>query len=131
MPSEAEWEYAARAGISTKWSWGDSEEDASNYAWYASNSDVKTHPVVQKSPNADGLYDMHGNVWEWTLDCWNHNYNGDPADGKAWRTGNCKSRVLRGGSWLYSPYYMRSASRTGFTTASRVNSGGFRLVQDF
>jgi len=127
LPSEAEWEYAARAGTTSKWSWGDNEESAETYAWYRSNAGGQTHPVGQKSPNAYGLYDMHGNALEWTQDCWNNNYNGAPNDGKAWTKGDCSTHVLRGGSWEYSPYGVSSTFRLSIP---RYNSYGFRLVQE-
>ena len=100
LPSEAEWEYACRAGSTGEWCFGDDESQLTHYAWYQDNSDGKTHPVGQKRPNAFGLYDVHGNVWEWVQDCWNENYHGAPTDGSAWLTGDCRQRVVRGGSWF-------------------------------
>ena len=91
LPSEAEWEYAARAGTTTEWSFGNDESKLSNYAWYGRNSEGKTHAVGQKLPNAFGLFDVHGNVWEWTQDCWHHNYASAPTDGSAWTIG-CRDR---------------------------------------
>jgi len=130
LPSEAEWEYAARAGTTSNWSWGDNEESATRYAWFQSNAGNQTHPVGQKSPNAYGLYDMHGNVIEYTQDCWHSNYNGAPSDGKAWKSGNCKFHVYRGGSWYSSPLNMLSAYR--FIAVGYVGDffTGFRLVQE-
>jgi formylglycine-generating enzyme required for sulfatase activity len=118
LPSEAEWEYAARAG---------SNHD--EYSWNFANSDGKTHPVGQKLPNAFGLYDMHGNVWEWTQDCWHQNYYGAPTDGSAWTTGCIgNSYVIRGGSFSTSLSYMDSAYRSKQEFSS--SSIGFRLVRD-
>jgi len=131
LPSEAEWEYAARAGTTTEWSHGNDESKLGNYAWYAGNSGNKTQPVGQKLPNAFGLFDMHGNVWEWTQDCWHENYVGAPTDGNSWVT-SCSgsSRVLRGGSWYLNPAYLRSASRVRSFPVFRNESYGFRLARD-
>jgi formylglycine-generating enzyme required for sulfatase activity len=98
LPSEAEWEYACRAGTTTRYSFGDSESELDDYAWYRDNSGRKTHPVGQKDPNSWGLHDMHGNVWDWVQDSWHSDYNGAPDDGSAWESGDGPSRVLRGGS---------------------------------
>ncbi len=131
LPSEAEWEYAARAESTGKWSFGDDESQLGQYAWYDKNSDRKTHPVGQKKPNAYGLYDMHGNVWEWVQDWYNDNYRGAPTDGSAWESvGEQKLRVLRGGSWDYGPASLRSARRVGFPPAYRYfDFLGFRLAR--
>ena len=130
LPSEVEWEYAARAGSNTKWSFGDAEYQLGDYAWNGANSDNKTQRVAQKRPNAFGLFDMHGNVWEWTQDCWHGGYSGAPTDGSAWTTGCSGSgRVLRGGSWLNGPAYLRSAGRIRDTPDIRVNYIGLRLAR--
>ena len=129
LPSEAEWEYAARAGSNTKWSFGDNVSQLGEYAWFLSNSQSKTHPVAQKKPNAFGLYDMHGNVWEWTQDCGNANYFGAPANGSAWESGDCGSRVLRGGPWSGFPSELRSADRNRNSPDPRGNYIGFRLAR--
>jgi len=129
LPSETEWEYALRAGSSSKWSWGDSESMAWKYAWYDANSDKQTHPVGRKKPNRWGLYDMHGNVWEWVDDCYN-NYSGAPSDGSARESGDCSERVLRGGSWYDDPVFMRSANRGRKPAGHRSSNFGFRLVHD-
>ena len=126
--SEAEWEYAARAGSQTAYSFGDHEKELDRYAWFDHNSGVKTHPVGEKLPNAFGLHDMHGNVWELTQDCWNENYNGAPTDGSAWTRGDCSLRVVRGGSWVIDPQYLRSANRIGDPTALRNGNVGFRVT---
>ena len=124
--SEAEWEYAARAGSQTAYS---TEDDVGRYAWFRDNSGGKPHPVGEKLPNAFGLHDMHGNVWEWTQDCWNMNYNGAPTDGSAWTRGDCSLRVVRGGSWVIDPQYLRSANRIGDPTALRNGNVSFRAAR--
>jgi formylglycine-generating enzyme required for sulfatase activity len=135
LPSEAEWEYAARAGTTTRYSFGDDESMLGDYAWYDVNSDNKTHEVGQKKPNPWGIYDIHGNVWEWVQDEWYGNYNGAPADGSAWE-GDCSYHVIRGGcwggSWLSRARGCRSAgrSRLGYGPGYRDTSVnlGFRLL---
>ena len=111
--SEAEWEYAARAGTTTRYSWGDdppTPEQANFGRNVGKTTEVGTYP-----PNPWGLHDMHGNVWEWVEDCWNESYQGAPSDGSAWTSGDCSRRVLRGGSWVNDPEYLRSADRGGTT----------------
>jgi formylglycine-generating enzyme required for sulfatase activity len=127
LPSEAEWEYAARAGSRTEWYFGDNENELGRYAWFSGNSGNSTHPVGEKLPNAFGLHDVHGNVREWTADCWNDNYNAAPSDGSAWLAGNCSRRVLRGGSWRVAPPDLRSASRYWLSASSRDDFIGFRV----
>ena len=129
LPSEAEWEYAARAGSQSKFSFGDNENELGTYAWFLGNSSRKTHPVGEKQHNVFGLFDMHGNVWQWTQDCLNENYVGAPNDGSAWTQGDCSRRVLRGGSRGLNPQNLRSAYRNWFATADRVNSVGFRVAR--
>ena len=131
LPSESEWEYAARAGTTTEWSFGDDESKLGNYAWFARNGGGRTQAVGQKLPNAFGLFDVHGNVWEWTQDCWHETYAGAPADGSAWTTG-CSGnyRVLRGGSWGNSPAILRSADRIWYIRGGQFSSFGFRLARD-
>jgi formylglycine-generating enzyme required for sulfatase activity len=130
LPSEAEWEYAARAGSATDWSHGNDESRLADFAWFSANSGAKAQPVAQKRPNAFSLYDMHGNVWEWVQDCWQDSYRGAPADGSAWSVG-CSSnkRVLRGGSWDYNPANLRSAYRSWNTPGNRNYFSGLRLAR--
>jgi formylglycine-generating enzyme required for sulfatase activity len=130
LPSEAEWEYSARAGSNAKWSFGDAEYQLGAHAWYADNSQNNSQRVAQKKPNAFGLFDMHGNVWEWVQDCWHENYAGAPTDDRAWTTGcSGSSQVLRGGSWFDFPAYLRSAIRLRGTPVNRFISYGFRLAR--
>jgi formylglycine-generating enzyme required for sulfatase activity len=119
--TEAEWEYAARAGATTRYAFGDAI--AKGQALFSAN---RTVAVGSFQPNAFGLYDMHGNVSEWVQDCWNENYNGAPSDGSAWLTGDCGRRVLRGGSWFVIPRALRVANRLKSASGSR-DSWGFRV----
>jgi formylglycine-generating enzyme required for sulfatase activity len=139
LPSEAEWEYAARAGTSTKYWWGDqASHEYANYGkddccgGLAQGRDkwVNTAPPAQFPANAFGLHDMHGNVWEWVEDCWHTSYTSAPSDGSAW-TSNCSStsRVLRGGSWDDYPRYLRSAVRNDDSPAFRSNIIGLRVAR--
>ncbi len=135
--TEAEWEYVARAGTTTAFSFGSTiTPQQANYhtnGFYADSptavSGGQTVPVGSYAPNAFGLYDVNGNVWEWTEDCWNANYDGAPADGSAWVAGNCFLRVLRGGSWSSGPWALRSAFRSLFIASSRSTDYGFRLAR--
>jgi formylglycine-generating enzyme required for sulfatase activity len=113
LPTEAEWEYACRAGSTNDFCYGNGDGLLREYAWYISNSDNMTHPVGGKQPNAWGLFDMHGNVWEWCQDIYRENYIGAPTDGRAWTQaqGSVTNRVLRGGSWYSEPSVLRSANR--------------------
>jgi formylglycine-generating enzyme required for sulfatase activity len=129
LPSEAEWEYAARAGTNTRYSYGDDESKLGDYAWYDENSDSKTHPVGQKKPNPWGLYDMHGNVWEWVQDKWHDNYNGAPTDGSSWEGGDGSDRVVRGGAWYAGAGSCRSANRVSLDPGGRSSYLGFRLLR--
>jgi formylglycine-generating enzyme required for sulfatase activity len=133
LPSEAEWEYAARAGTTTRYSFGNDESifgyygsKLGDYAWYSANSGSKTHDVGQKKPNPWGLYDMHGNVWEWVQDNWHDNYNGAPTDGSSWERGS--DRVARGGSWDLFSGRCRSAVRNDNGPGSGTFLG-FRLLR--
>ena len=129
LPSEAEWEYACRAGTDTVYSFGDDPAQLGDYAWYSENSDIETHPVGQKKPNAFGLCDMHGNVWEWQSDRWHDDYNGAPADGSVWERRDSDRRVLRGGSCYSDAKFLRCAVRYRFNWQYRWDfNRGFRLV---
>jgi len=130
LPTEAEWEYACRAGTTTCWQHGDSESGLGDYAWYSANNTPSGAKVVgQKLPNAFGLYDMHGNVWEWVQDWYHSSYTGAPTDGSAWEDPVSTSRVLRGGSYYYSAANCRSADRHNNSPANRSTLNGFRLVR--
>jgi len=119
LPSEAEWEYACRAGTTTNYYSGDSESDLGRVGWCSLNSGSWTHPVGYKSPNAWGLYDMHGNVWEWCEDWYHESYSGAPDDGRAWASSEGASSVLRGGSWLRNPDSCRASNRYWYVTNIR------------
>jgi formylglycine-generating enzyme required for sulfatase activity len=128
--SEAEWEYAARAGTQTAYSWGDEiGENNANCKGCGSQWDNRqTAPVGSFATNAFALYDMAGNVYEWVEDCLHNNYEGAPDDGSAWvGDGDCSNRILRGSSWLDSPVYLRSADRYRGATDLRNDSLGFRI----
>jgi formylglycine-generating enzyme required for sulfatase activity len=126
--SKAEWEYTARAGTTTSYSFGRDETALGNYAWYDKNSNKGTHPVGEKTANAFGLFDMHGNVWEWVEDCY-ESYKRTPVDGSAWTKGDCSRRVVRGGAWFNPPRDLRSASRVWSTTVNRTYVLGFRVAR--
>lgn len=127
LPTESEWEYAARAGTSTRWSFRDAESQLGAYAWFSGNSNSRTQPVGGKAANPWGLFDMHGNVWEWVEDCYNDSLANTPTNGAANTTGSCSYRVNRGGSWYDYPLVLRSASRSGSAPANRLDYLGFRL----
>lgn len=117
LPTEEEWEYAARAGSIGKWCVGDNESKLSQYAWLNSSS---THPVAKKKPNRWGIYDMHGNVWEWVSSCYTKTYNSECYE---------NYKVLRGGSWFSSNHEFRSAGRYYNSTFFRSNIFGLRLAR--
>jgi formylglycine-generating enzyme required for sulfatase activity len=129
LPTEAEWEYAARAGTPTRWSFGDDEAKLGRYAWYSKNLGIQAHAVGTREPNPWGLHDMHGNVWEWVQDCWHDDYQGAPADGSTWEGGDCGFRVLRGGAFDGVPGLLRSAYRAGFVPVYRDRFDGFRCAR--
>ena len=135
--SESEWEYVARAGSATRYWWGDEVgRNRANCDGCGSRWDARqTAPVGSFSPNAFGLHDVHGNVWEWVQDCWNDSYDGAPDDGSAWESGLCGSRVVRGGSWQSGtiPRYVRAAKRGWnlalYPTFRNVGAVGFRVAR--
>jgi formylglycine-generating enzyme required for sulfatase activity len=129
LPSEAEWEYACRANTRTRFCSGNREIDLVRVGWFSGNSHNKTHPVGSLEPNLWGLYDMHGNVWEWCEDWYHDSYKGAPQTGKAWETGEGTYRVMRGGSWYSYGGYCRSASRDWYKPETRNGYVGFRLVR--
>jgi formylglycine-generating enzyme required for sulfatase activity len=145
LPTEAEWEFAARAGSPAARYWGDDPVQACRFANVADQSRQQTWGFGQKHectdghyftapaggyvPNRFGLYDMLGNVWEWTEDCANASYAGAPSDGSAWLAGDCAQRMLRGGSWSTVPRFARSATRHKNTADHRDNLTGFRLAR--
>ncbi|AVQ72763.1 serine/threonine protein kinase [Microcystis sp. MC19] len=130
LPTEAEWEYACRAGTTTRFYFGDDANQLGDYAWYDGNSQKTTHPVGQKRPNAWGLYDMSGNVWEWCEDDWHSSYIGAPTDGSAWLINDNDNdyRIRRGGSWCLNPNVCRSACRNVSRRRDSHLSFGFRVV---
>ncbi|MCP4699482.1 MAG: SUMF1/EgtB/PvdO family nonheme iron enzyme [Gammaproteobacteria bacterium] len=127
LPTEAEWEYAARAGTETDYCFGNDEQELKKYAWYFDNSGGRTHSVGEKKANAWGLYDVHGNVWEWAGDRFDSDYyaNSSPPD----PAGSPNDRVLRGGSWNGSGHYVRSAVRNRGSSGDRLKLTGFRLAR--
>jgi formylglycine-generating enzyme required for sulfatase activity len=149
LPSEAEWEYAARAGSQASRYWGELREPSCRYGNFAdftaasalnwprtsefifscSDGYVYPAPVGTFQPNAFGLYDMLGNAAEWTEDCYNRNYNGAPVDGGAWLADNCNLRMLRGGSWHLSPGETRAAFRSRAAAAAHDVNAGFRVAR--
>ncbi len=127
--SEAEWEYAARAGSPARWSFGDRAADLGQHAWFSSNSGSRTQPVGGKAANPWGLHDMHGNVSEWVEDCWHASYDGAPSDGSAWIAA-CPiafHRIRRGGYWGSPPAHLRSANRNRSVSLDALRHIGFRV----
>jgi formylglycine-generating enzyme required for sulfatase activity len=127
LPSEAEWEYACRAGTQYSYCGGDNPDSV---GWYSVISGEKTAVSAQKQANAFGLHDMSGNVWEWVQDCWNENYIGAPGRGEPWQSGDCDKHVLRGGSWSDGQTAMRAEYRSWNYSNTRDRTFGFRLAQD-
>jgi formylglycine-generating enzyme required for sulfatase activity len=130
LPSEAEWEYAAKAGATSDYFWGDDEKTANDYAWYANNSENKTQLVGLKKPNQLGLYDMVGNVYQWIQDCWNVDYISAPSDGTAWETGDCSFRVLRGSSWNLQSKFLRTTTRYFVQSEYPYIFSGLRVLRE-
>jgi formylglycine-generating enzyme required for sulfatase activity len=132
LPTEAQWEYAARAGTATRWSFGDNEAELGRYAWYWDNADRKTHPVGTKVPNPWGLHDMYGNLWEWVEDCYDEQaYSRRPNGLKDPLVlgDQCRSRVVRGGSAWVGPQVLRSTRRGRLEPGGQGVSRGFRCVR--
>jgi formylglycine-generating enzyme required for sulfatase activity len=130
LPTEAEWEYAARAGTTSEYSFGNNASQLGKYAWYDGNSGFSTHPVGQKQPNPWGLYDMHGNVLEWVQDWFGADWwFSESAITDPHGPSSGDYRVVRGGSWFISANYLRSAYRGGSTPDNRSDNFGFRLAR--
>jgi formylglycine-generating enzyme required for sulfatase activity len=137
LPSEAEWEFACRAGTTTPfWTGATISTEQANYDGnYTYGSGAKggyreqTTPVDAFPVNPWGLHDMHGNIWEWCEDCWHERYTGAPKDGSAWLQRNCSLRVVRGGSWGSNPRDLRSANRVGIEPVNRDYGLGFRVAR--
>jgi formylglycine-generating enzyme required for sulfatase activity len=128
LPTEAQWEYACRAGSTGKYSFGNDKSQLGNYGWYRDNSGRTTHPVGGKKPNAWGLYDMYGNVEEWLEDKWHDSYSGAPSDGSAWMAGGDSNiHLIHGGSWYVDDYGLRCAYRVGGATTVWIYFVGFRI----
>jgi len=140
IPSEAEWEYAARHGAETPFYWGPAaSHDLANYgaedcfpcgvAQAGRDRWDYTSPAGAFPPNGFGLYDMAGNVWQWTADCWNETFTNAPRDGSAWTTGECRIRILRGGSWLDPSMFLSIPTRNRWPPDDHNNANGFRVAR--
>ena len=128
LPSEAEWEYAARAGTTGSYSFGDDADKLGEYGWYHGNAAGNDPAVGAKKPNAWNLYDVHGYLWEWCADRWHNDYRGAPADGLPWNEGDDPRRVLRGGSWKDPADRLTSAFRRPAAADLRDDAVGLRCV---
>ncbi len=131
LPTEAEWEYAARAGTTTTYWWGNSMQPGKANCKDCGGQTTSDSPakVGSHDPNPFGIYDMNGNVWEWVDDCWHRNYDGAPSDGSSWDSGNCSVRVIRSGSWRNDKTYVHSASRFKYDAYIRYIQNGFRIAK--
>jgi formylglycine-generating enzyme required for sulfatase activity len=129
LPTEAEWEYACRAGATTRFSFGDADTSFGEYAWFDGNSASKTHPVGQKRPNAWGLFDMHGNVWEWCWDGYDEKYYATSPGVDPPGPSGAADRVNRGGCWDYYPQVGRAANRHGYAPGCRDFDLGLRVAR--
>ena len=130
LPSEAEWEYAARGGTQTKYWWGDQVQSGMANCKNCNDNSAAEQPMKVGSfkPNPFGLYDMGGSVDQWVEDCWHKNYQGAPADGSAWVDGECASHVIRSGSWKNDARYVRPPNRDSYDTNVRYPTHGFRVA---
>jgi formylglycine-generating enzyme required for sulfatase activity len=130
LPTEAEWEYAARGGTQTKYSWGDQFQSGMANCRNCTDIAVTEQPIKVGSfkPNPFGLYDMGGSVDQWVEDCWHKTYQGAPADGTAWIENQCSSHVIRSGSWRKDSRYVRPSNRDGYDTNVRYPTHGFRVA---
>lgn len=124
LPSEAEWEYACRAGTTTPYAFGDQITNKDANFLGSQTTEVGHYPA-----NPWGLHDMHGNIWEWIEDCWNKTYDDAPTDGSAWLQGDCSTRIVRGGSWISPPELLRSAYRNWIRSEFPTNYIGFRVAR--
>ena len=130
LPSEAEWEYAARGGTQSRYWWGDQIQSGNAGCKDCGGDGAAEQPVKVGSlkPNPFGLYDMGGSVDQWVEDCWHRNYQGAPADGAVWPGGDCASHVIRSGSWKNDARYVRPANRDNYDTNVRYPTHGFRVA---
>jgi formylglycine-generating enzyme required for sulfatase activity len=129
LPSEAEWEYACRAGTKTRYSFGNSADALGEYAWFTGNAKGNDPPVGKKKPNPWGLCDLHGYVWEWCQDAWHDSYRGAPDNGAAWEEKEARERVVRGGAWTEKAEACCSAFRNHKPVDHRSADVGFRCVR--
>jgi formylglycine-generating enzyme required for sulfatase activity len=132
LPNEAEWEYAARGGSSTRYWYGEQMHPGNANCKECGSPWSADGPasVGSFAPNQFGLYDMNGSVWEWVADCWHGSYKGAPADGSVWDEPSCPVRVIRGGSWRDGASYMVSSTRFRYDASVRHSQNGFRVARD-
>jgi formylglycine-generating enzyme required for sulfatase activity len=129
LPTEAEWEYAACAGSTTRFHFGDGEAGIDDHAWFSDNAQHRTQPVGQKRPNGFGLHDMHGNLWEWCCDAYDPQYYGQSPASDPHCSAQVAFRVHRGGCWSDGPWYLRSADRGASAADSQDDDMGFRVCR--